>query len=61
MTATVLIRYEDMYGNQYQTAQELTIHVEREEDSAKVYLTFGDEILGREKPFAKTKMLTSPG
>jgi hypothetical protein len=44
MTAEVLIQYEDTYGNEYETVQELRVTVKRERDSARVWLTFGDEI-----------------
>jgi hypothetical protein len=45
MECVVLIRYRDLYSNEYSTWQELRVAVERREASAYVFLTFGEEII----------------
>lgn len=45
MECVVLIQYEDIYGNGHDTWQEMRARVERQENSARVFLTFGEEIL----------------
>lgn len=44
MDCTAMITYEDVYGNHYETKQELRAFIERKESSAIVTLTFSDEI-----------------
>ncbi len=45
MECVVLIQSEDIYGNRHETWQEMRVRVERQENSARVLLTFGAEIL----------------
>lgn len=53
MECIAVIDYEDMYGNKYQTLQELYLHIQRFKSEANVTLTFGEEVL----PISKVNTL----